>query len=309
MTANPQWEWKKVFEGKTKIGKIRVDEYGNNLEPGTVTIQSKDLITAYDNPAFTKPFDGKAIVSTTTTRKVFELLKYHGIPVAYKYQVSFEAFAAILCNMIQLEVITRRYVAKGSSYSLRHPEIPITHPPYRLDEPIVEFFLKTTRGGIVGQDGQLQELGLDAAKGQEDPLILDPYTSDWRLWHSKKPVGIEDEIKQTIPALYNIALIKLMSELANKVFLILEKQWAVFGWHLIDLKIEFGITPDGQLVVADVIDNDSWRLCDENWVERSKQVFRDEGWSYKVSDNYSLVARYAQEFYIPQPPYEGFVWY
>ncbi len=94
-----------------------------------------------------------------------------------------------------------------------------------------------------------------------------------------------------------------MENLARLVFLLLEEAWKQQEVVLVDLKIEFGRTTSGKLVLADVIDNDSWRIWPHGRKEEmlDKQVYRNdkainaEGLE-RVKRNYEIVAEMTAKF-------------
>ncbi len=277
-----------VAEGKTK----RI--YEAPEDPTKVVVEYKNDITAFDDPSKTKQFEKKAEYSNTTNARVFEMLNRAGIPTAFVKQLNDTEFMAEKCTMVPLEVVARRYAV--GSYLSRHPELkmPDGDVPHRFDEPLVEFFLKTTRGGLTSAAGETLVEGLDPKEGQEDPFIPNPDEPLWKLVHPKKEAGDDaSDIGKTVEAakvLPSPEAIQKIREMITRTFETLEAFFTEHDFKFVDFKIEFGITHDGRLVVADVIDNDSWRLRDQDWKDVSKQSFRDGEDMGTVEDKYALVA-------------------
>ena len=288
---------KLLNEGKTKkVWEVAGD---SNL----VIIENKADITAFDDPKFTKQFQTKAIYATETTCRVFELLKKAAVPVAYIEQISPTEFVTPKCSMIALEVVGRRYAV--GSYLKRNPNLeqPKDKPPIRFHRLVIEFFLKTTKGKLTGDNGKIIVEGLDPQKGEEDPLIQNPYEEKWTLVHPKKPSwDASAKLREGILAADVIGKtqMKNMDDCLRNVFLVLEGMWSFLGHRFIDIKIEFGMTDSGELLVADVIDNDSWRLRDANWEELSKEAFRQGEALDEVERKYGIVAELVKGFRIPK---------
>ena len=292
-----------VTQGKTKAGYVVLEN------PDALIMESRDALTKNDDPSATKEMTSKGKFSTITTSRVFELLKKAGIPVAYERQLSEMEFLAARCDMIPLEVVVRRYAV--GSFLKRYPNLlkgGRDGIPHRFHRLVFELFLKTTEGKVSGKEECVRGgTPIDPESGRpiDDPFIDTDSLEEnvWCLRHPKVPRWEKaSDLKRLVfreDVLPPEVSVGRIEEIARKVFLILEGAWAQLGCRLIDFKIEFGIDRGGNLVVADVIDNDSWRLRTGDWQELSKQLFRDNFNMNAIADRYALVATLVERFAIP----------
>jgi phosphoribosylaminoimidazole-succinocarboxamide synthase len=265
MVSKKEGERMKILaEGKTKI----VYDAGD----GEVILESKDAITAGDGVR-KDVITGKSRLATRTTVNVFRLLNQHNIPTHFVKQIDETKLLCLRCDMIPLEV-TIRGTATGS-YVKRHPGVSEGSP---ITPPVVEFFLK------------------DDAR--HDPLVAVSTNGTWYLYDPKRPVTTDSQIGSIDPPLLSEQEISTIEERALQIFSILRQAWEKQGVLLVDLKIEFGRTVAGDLVVADVIDNDSWRLWPEGNKEQQldKQIYREGGDLEDVLRNYQDVSDLTERF-------------
>jgi phosphoribosylaminoimidazole carboxylase/phosphoribosylaminoimidazole-succinocarboxamide synthase len=275
-------------EGKTKkIVRHRDD-------PTHVILLAKDDITAGDG-AKHDIIPDKGKLATRTTCNVFRLLASCQIPVAFDHQGGPDWFVAPACRMLPYEVVIRRE-AHGS-FLKRAPHLAKGH---LFPQLVVEFFLKT-------KDRRWNDHPLSC----DDPYMLhDADAGAIRLYHPGQPFPgqqpfltlAEGEVFATPDEAGHF---DHMSRIARHTFLVLEKAWQLQGRRLVDMKVEFGLDHLGRLLLADVIDNDSWRVI-EDGAYIDKQVYRDGGDLSEVARKYQLVSQITDHFRLP--PQRVVVW-
>jgi phosphoribosylaminoimidazole-succinocarboxamide synthase len=250
----------KVMEGKTKIIW--------KLDNETAEVESKDMITAGDGEKRDQ-IKTKGIWSNNVTCNVFGFLERNGINTHYIKRLSGNSFKAVLCHMFPVEVVMRR-VATGS-FLKRNPE---TEDGTVFGDVVIEFFLKDDK--------------------RHDPFIKieeDGQLSDkWDLYRPKQPIDKKGYL-ETIDPIWRRKDIRVVREVAEEVFFLLEKAFNELDVDLIDMKIEFGQpTTNNIIVVADVIDNDSWRIRTKDGEQLDKQLYRDGRDLRTVSNKYEIVS-------------------
>ncbi|HZM63905.1 MAG TPA: phosphoribosylaminoimidazolesuccinocarboxamide synthase [Candidatus Saccharimonadales bacterium] len=260
---------KKIAEGKTKI----IWEV-----PGTskVLIESKDDITAGDG-AKHDLLIGKAVPATRTTVNCFKLLERAGIPNHFISEENDRTFRAKRVNMIPVELVARRY--GYGSYLKRHPEVA---RGAHLGGLVLEYFAKDdpNHDPILAYDF---DRGVVRRHNAAQPISPESLIDEEPI--TKSPFGLSrGELMQ-------------LGQLTIATFKTLEAAWAKQDVVMADLKIEAGRAP--ALVVADVIDNDSWRLWPGGDPEQmmDKQLYREGRLPLDaIADKYALVAAATDRF-------------
>jgi phosphoribosylaminoimidazole carboxylase / phosphoribosylaminoimidazole-succinocarboxamide synthase len=271
-----------INEGKTK----KIHQIKGNAD--LVCVLAKDDITAGDG-AKHDIIPDKGRIATATTANVFRLLKDCGVPVAFVEQDSATSFIAPGCTMLPYEVVVRRE-AHGS-YLKRNPHLT---KGQLFPHLLVEFYLKTKN-----KDWKGKPLVAD------DPLMqYEDGGKDIRLFNPAKPLpGQEPFLVLPVSDVFSrdneATFFADMRRIARQAFLILEKAWQLEGGTLVDLKVEFGFDNKGKLLLADVIDNDSWRVL-QSGAYIDKQVYRDGGALDDVTAKYRQVAETTAHFRVPR---------
>ena len=280
-----------LAEGKTK----RV--YATLHDSLAVILESKDDITKHDNPDETEILPGKGALCNYTTVRVFELLEENKVATAYLEWDSDNSFVAYKVAMLPLEIVVRN---KGyGSWLERNPHI---HPKLgqkavEFKEAVFELFLKTTSGRLEHGGAVIIE-GLN--QQANDPWIPHPYAAEWAIRYSKLPLtdpaGDLPFVIDPQSILGKIS-IQAITALAFRVNEVLTRAWKNLGYDLIDFKMEVGMTANGELVVADVLDADSWRLWNAEGEAFDKQLFRDGKSLTLILERYQIVADLASRFF------------
>jgi phosphoribosylaminoimidazole-succinocarboxamide synthase len=227
-------------------------------QPDVLIVQATDNITAGDG-ARRDEIAGKGRIAAKTTARVFRLLNLTGLPTHYLSGGEDDDDNEMLVR--RCTMIPLEVVVRGVAAGSLVRRKPGIARGSVLVPRMVEFFLKD-----------------DA---NHDPLI--------------EP----DEIVHR--GIANAQEIGLMSEVARITFEILAHAWRRRETLLVDLKIEFGRLIGGEgrgnLVIADVIDNDSWRIWPQGREELmlDKQAYRNLETVTptdldRVRDNYETVA-------------------
>jgi phosphoribosylaminoimidazole-succinocarboxamide synthase len=293
-----------IAEGKTKI-------IHDGPLPNTVIMKTLDVLTGGD-AAKKEKIKGIGAYKTTQAANVFSLLNQKSLPTAFIRQVSPTELLCYHCQMLPMELVVRRYAF--GSYLQRHPEYKTDGAPFRFEKPVPEFFHKCSiiAAPLAAKpyqmaEGEARSRFLHGGVWQSG-VYTDPYiqveNGQWLLYPAKKPLSSAKPLMPIKPILSPAEYVELVEKVMLPTFLVLEAAWSKIATtygpvRLVDLKIEVGRRlADGKIVIADVVDNDSWRIWPggDPSKQLDKQCFRDDYPIEQVSEKYALVAQLTKQF-------------
>lgn len=297
-----------INEGKTKI----IEDYSEHL----VKITTKDVLTAFDSIKKDELDVGKD--KTKQACEVFKYLEKHGIATPFVEQVDDTSFIAKKCDMLPYECVIRRR-AYGS-FLKRNP---IIEEAAYFYSPIKEFFHKhsivvesdSTKNRMMPESQARWSFLSEDGKWSAN-VITDPFMCfNWLKWaeHSdmNNKTGFKIDIYNsresfigsskllTVESLITPFEYYQINRLMLNTFELIEKAWKKLGAELIDMKIEVGYDSEtGNLMIADVVDNDSWRVWwnGDKTEQLDKQSYRDGESIDSVLDKYHRVTEYVSKF-------------
>ncbi len=207
-------------------------------QPDVLVVQQQDGITARDGER-RDVIEGKGRIAAQTTARVFRLLNLCGLPTHYLNGGEDDDDNEMLVRRAQMIPleVVVRGVAAGSLVKRR----PGIQRGALLVPRLIEFFIKDD----ANHDPQIEP----------DAIVANG-------------IATSQEIST-------------MQELARITYEILAHAWRRRDALLVDLKVEFGRIASGegkgQLTIADVVDNDSWRVWPQGREELmlDKQLYRN----------------------------------
>ncbi len=261
-------------EGKTKILTPRPDD------ASIARVKAKKALTWGNTNSV--DVEHKDVWATTTTCNVFKALEANGCETTFIEQVSDTEFDAHVAEMFPFEIVVRNKNEEKGSFKKRYSQVPLG----KLTTPVVEFFLKSKDKVFNGVD-----------LPDDDPLVTSVQDDGVWVHHPGRPVvGLG-----TFVPVRNYGDLRLLVNELTKLALrdaeVLRVLWAKLGWDLGDVKLEYGrvtVLVQGReefkTLLADVVDNDSWRIRDPQGIERSKQNVRDKNSVEGADIDYKMVA-------------------
>ncbi|MBT7007365.1 hypothetical protein HN958_02565 [Candidatus Falkowbacteria bacterium] len=209
-----------------------------------------------------------------------ELLLKNGIPTFFVEAPSINSHVVHSCTMLPFEVVMRRYPG-GRLIQRDNCHVYMFDHEYvvdLLDVSAIELYLLTEQGKVMFDHCPIPlkiKKPLDGLDSLFVSFTAGMVADQISLLHSTHS-DLQSEVMaccSLVPFRLSNKKVVEMFDMAVNAFKLLEAGWARADYTLIDLRLRFGFTQSGKLVIASVIDSDSVTLILTN-DRRSKETLR-----------------------------------